>query len=175
MSKYHNSLNIKPRILYQVAKAAWEGKLYESRAEICQMVYTEFQDKTSRLNIANQIRIAMGLDPHNSEDIISHYDEEALMGMVSDSIIVANPDACQHCSTDGCAGKQACPVGAISHDQTGTLTIDQHTCLGEGHCINACSFGALAEKSQFVPLIKLLRQQTSPVYASVAPAVAGQF
>jgi len=168
-------LDLKPRILYEVAKAAWDGKLYERREEICKLIEEEFRDKVTRRQVANQIRIAMGLNPHDDDSVISDTDTEALMGLGSEPIIVANAAACRNCSPEERACEQACPFGAISHDKTGRLTIDYSKCLEEGYCIDACSFDALAEKSQFVPLINLLKQQTHHVYASVAPAFAGQF
>lgn len=172
-----SSLHIKPRILYQVAKAAWEGNLFERREEICQMVYAETNDQKNRRYIANQIRIAMGLDPHDSAEVFGSYDEEALMGLdnPSNAVILANPAACDLCSNQECQCEAACPLQAITHDKYGKITIDQAKCAGDGHCISACSFGALAEKSQFIPLIHFLKEQTAPVYASVAPAFAGQF
>ncbi|MDF2635510.1 MAG: Ferredoxin hydrogenase [Pelosinus sp.] len=169
------NLNIKPRILYHVAKAAWDGTLFERREEICNMVSEEFKDKNTRRQVANQIRIAMGLDPHNNDYVLNDYDEEALMGMGSESIIVANPDACQSCPPEERNCEKACPLRAISRDDFDRVSIDQEKCLGEGHCVQACSFGALAEKSQFVPLIKLLKQHSHPVYVSIAPAFVGQF
>ncbi|AIF51049.1 [Fe-Fe] hydrogenase large subunit C-terminal domain-containing protein [Pelosinus sp. UFO1] len=168
-------LNIKPRILYHVAKAAWEGNLFERREEICNMVSEEFKDKTTRRHVANQIRIAMGLHPHNDDSVLNDYDEEALMGMGSEPIVVANPDACKACPKDNRSCEKACPLGAITRDELDNISINQEKCLGEGHCIHACSFGALAEKSQFIPLIKLLKQRNTAVYASIAPAFVGQF
>ena len=166
-------LNIRPRILYQVAKAAWEGQLFERKEEICRLVQSEFEDKATRRLVANQIRIAMGLEPNNSEEVISEYDEEALMGMGSEPIVLADPEACQDCKGAQC--EAACPLGAITRDELGRPSIDRNKCASDGYCIKACEFGALAEKSQFVPLIKLLKQNSHKVYASVAPAFAGQF
>lgn len=175
MSKtsHPGSLNIRPRVLFQVAQAAWEGKLFERREEICRLVHEEFQDKTTRRHVANQIRIAMGLDPHNADHVLNDDDALALMGMGSEPVIIA--DGCQDCSSEDRPCEQACPVQAISHDDFGHVRIDRQKCLGDGHCVEVCSFGALAQKSQFVPLIELLRQKSHPVYASVAPAFAGQF
>lgn len=171
----NTSLNIRPRILYHVAKAAWEGTLFERREEICSMVSEEFKDTTTRRHVANQIRIAMGLDPHNDDQVLNEYDEEALMGMGNEPIVVANPAACKACPAEERHCEKACPLSAITRDEFDQISINQDKCLGEGHCIQACSFGALAEKSQFIPLIKLLKQRTSPVYASIAPAFVGQF
>lgn len=171
----HTTLSLKPRILYHVAKAAWEGTLFDRREEICTMVSEEFKDKHTRRQVANQIRIAMGLDPHDDELVLNDYDEEALMGMGNNSIVITNPDACQACAKEERKCEKSCPLQAITHDEFGKVSINQDKCLGEGHCIQACSFGALAEKSQFVPLINLLKQQSHPVYASIAPAFVGQF
>ncbi len=169
------ALNIKPRILYQVAKAAWEGRLFERREDICRLVHEEFADRVTRRQVANQIRIAMGLDPHDSDTVIGEHDAEALMGMASEPFVVANPDACRHCDPGDRHCQRICPVGAIDRDEYDRVRINRDKCLGEGQCVEACSFGALAEKSNFVPLIEILRQRTHPVYASVAPAFAGQF
>ena len=159
-----------------MAKAAWEGTLFESREEICNMVFTEFEDQTTRRYVANQIRMAMGLAPHNDDHVLNDYDEEALMGMTnSQSIIVANPEACRMCPEGERSCAKACPLNAITHDEFGKVNINQEKCMGEGHCIDACSFGALGEKAQFVPLINLLKERLHPVYASIAPAFVGQF
>jgi iron only hydrogenase large subunit-like protein len=168
-------LNIRPRVLYQVARAAWLGQLLERREEICQLLQQEFQDKATRRQVANQIRIAMGLDPHDDDVVLYDHDKEALMGMANEPVVVANPAACANCQAGDRKCESVCAQGAISHDSDGRLVIDYDLCLGEGDCVSACSFGALSEKSQFVPLIDLLRQKTYPVYASLAPAFAGQF
>jgi len=175
MNEQPKNLNIRPRILYQVAKAAWDGKLFERREEICRLVHEEFQDNVTRHQVANQIRIAMGLEPHDGDTVIGEHDQEALMGMGSAPVMVADAGACGQCAVGDRACEQVCPVAAISHDELGKVRIDHTTCLGDGHCVQACSFGALADKSTFVPLIDLLRQRTHPVYASIAPAFAGQF
>lgn len=168
-------LNIRPRILYQVAKAAWEGNLFERREEICAAVCKEFNDLPTRQHVANQIRIAMGLDPHENDTVLNELDEEALMGLSQEAVITVNPESCQKCPEGQRACEAACPIQAIHRDELGRATIDRTRCLNDGYCANACSFGALADKSQFVPLIQLLKQKSQPVYASVAPAFAGQF
>ncbi|MDD4600879.1 Iron hydrogenase 1 [bioreactor metagenome] len=166
---------IKPSILYYVAKAAWEGNLTERKDEIFQLLENEFKDKVSRRYVANQIRIAMGLNPHDSDQILDSDDEEALMGIASEPVIVTNTAACDLCPNSSHECGNDCAAGAIGRDAKGKIIIDYDKCLGEGACITMCSLGAFAEKSQFVPLINILRQRTFPVYASVAPAFVGQF
>ena len=147
----------------------------EQREEICNMVSTEFKDQTTRRYVANQIRMAMGLSPHDQDHVLNEYDEEALMGIGSEPIIVTNAEACRRCKEGERNCEKACSLHAISHDEFGRVKIDHEKCIGEGHCVTACSFGALGEKSQFVPLINLLKQKSNPIYASIAPAFVGQF
>lgn len=167
------ALQLKPRILYLVAKAAWEGTLAEKKEEICRLVYNEFKnDRISLENVANQIRIAMGLDPLTGEET-GPQDEEALMGL--EHPVVANPAACQGCAPHERQCEDICPFNAIYHRPDGKVAIDYDKCVGSGQCVDACSFGALTDKPQFLPLIELLKQKSLPVYATVAPAFVGQF
>ena len=175
MNRPATSLELKPRILYEVAKAAWDGALAERREDICRLVCEEFGDRVTRHRVANQIRVAMGLPPHELESTVGEADADALMGLMSGPFIVNDPTACKQCPEAGACCGPDCPLQALSKEPGGGLQLDQSKCLGEGHCLASCSFGGLQEKSQFVPLIELLREQTGPVYASVAPAFSGQF
>ncbi len=170
-----STLELKPRILYEVARSAWNGTLAARREEICQLVCEEFGDRVTRHRVANQIRVAMGLSPHELDTVEGLDDSDALMGLMDGPFIVNDPTACKHCPEAGACCGPDCPLHAISTDSQGAVTLDHTKCLGEGDCLPHCSFGGLAEKSQFVPLISLLREQQAPVYASVAPAFAGQF
>ena len=119
--------------------------------------------------------MAMGLVPHNDETVFHDYEEEILMGMSKEPIITANPEACRICPEGERSCEKACPFHAITRDHLGRVKIDEEKCAGEGHCITSCSFGALREKSHFIPLIHLLKQGVNPVYASIAPSFPGQF
>lgn len=163
---------IRPRILYHVAKAAWEGRLFKEQTALCNMISQEFQDKLSRKQIINQIRAAMGLNPHDSDEILAPYDETTLMGIDSNPIVLTDNSACLHCNERTCEAK--CPVGALKHDKHGYLHFDSARCLLDGDCIQSCTKASLAEKAQLVALISLL-QSSHPVYASIAPAFVGQF
>ena len=170
-----SSLELKPRILYEVARAAWDGTLAERREDICRLVCEEFGDRVTRHRVANQIRVAMGLSPHEQDTVEGENDVDALMGLMDGPFIVNDPTACKQCPEAGTCCGPDCPLHALSKEPGGAISIDHSKCLGEGHCLSQCSFGGLTEKSQFVPLISMLRNQTAPVYASVAPAFTGQF
>jgi [FeFe] hydrogenase (group B1/B3) len=68
----------------------------------------------------------------------------------------------------------ACGLGAIGEDEYGHAMIDQDKCVSCGMCLNSCPFAAIVDKGQIYQTIKAIQSDT-PVYAIVAPAIAGQF
>lgn len=70
--------------------------------------------------------------------------------------------------------EEACPVGAISRNESGKQQIDVSKCISCGKCIVACPFGAVVEKSHLVEIFKA-RNSGKPLIAIIAPAIAGQF
>lgn len=68
----------------------------------------------------------------------------------------------------------ACGMKAIHSDEHGRADIDYNKCVSCGMCLVSCPFSAIVDKSQIYQTIKALQSDT-PVYAAVAPAVAGQF
>ena len=69
---------------------------------------------------------------------------------------------------------KACGVKAITSDEFGRADIDQTKCVSCGMCLANCPFGAIADKAQIFQCIQAIRSDT-PVYAAIAPAIAGQF
>ncbi len=70
--------------------------------------------------------------------------------------------------------EEACPVGAISKDETGKERIDYDKCTFCGACMRECPFGAMMDKSQLVDVIARI-QEGKKVVALYAPAIAAQF
>lgn len=69
---------------------------------------------------------------------------------------------------------KACGMNAIESDEFGRAEIDQEKCVSCGMCLANCPFGAIADKAQIFQVIQAIKSEV-PVYAIVAPAVAGQF
>ena len=67
-----------------------------------------------------------------------------------------------------------CGMDAISSDEYGRADIDEDKCVGCGMCLTHCPFGAIVDKGQLFQTITAIKSD-APVYAAVAPAVAGQF
>ncbi len=68
-----------------------------------------------------------------------------------------------------------CPTGALKIDHRKKAVIDHDLCIACGQCVYQCPFGAIQERSEILPVIELLKNQTRSVYAIVAPAFATQF
>ena len=68
----------------------------------------------------------------------------------------------------------ACGMNAIRSDEYGRAVIDHEKCVSCGMCLVNCPFGAIIDKSQIFQTITAIKSGT-PVYAAVAPAIAGQF
>lgn len=68
----------------------------------------------------------------------------------------------------------ACGMKAIKSDEYGRADIDYDKCVSCGMCLVSCPFSAIVDKSQIFQTIMAINSDT-PVYAAVAPAVAGQF
>ena len=69
---------------------------------------------------------------------------------------------------------KACGMNAIHSDEYGRAEIDHDKCVSCGMCLVSCPFSAIVDKGQIYQTIMALKSET-PVYAIVAPAVAGQF
>ena len=65
-------------------------------------------------------------------------------------------------------------MNAIHSDEHGRAEIDQDKCVSCGMCLVSCPFSAIVDKGQIFQTILAIKSET-PVYAIVAPAVAGQF
>ncbi len=163
--------SIRSRVLLEVAKAAWHGELADSGRTLAERLSNEFEGTLSRRAVVNEIRVAMGLRPLQPHETGDDFDPETLIG-VSHPIVIAHPEDCVNCPPGACG--ESCPTGAIIRSTAGVAELDESRCLSEGLCLSWCPEGAIAAKTEIVTLIELLKSG-APVFASVAPAFAGQF
>ena len=88
-------------------------------------------------------------------------------------VLVTEPCDCGGEGTPECVRR--CIFSAISRDSSGALVIDRARCVGCGDCIDACASGKLTASRDVLPVLDALKNAAGPVYAMIAPAIAGQF
>ena len=83
------------------------------------------------------------------------------------------PVYCHHCADAPC--REACPVGAISRNETGLVLIDEELCIGCKECLEACPFGAMQYDDNREAAVKCdlcrdrLQNNQAPACYSVCP------
>lgn len=70
--------------------------------------------------------------------------------------------------------EDACPVNAISKDESGIEHINYQKCIFCGKCMAACPYGAIMEKSHIIEIFQAWGNNKK-IIALVAPSIAAQF
>lgn len=170
------SINLNPRILdtykmklfNELIRLVWEDNLEDinniPQKILGQDIYKEFDEPT----IVNLIRVTMGLDPKEKYDntLKDMVYEATNLNEVQTPVISIISNACNSCGEK----KETCSVKNKHIDCN-----ERNVCSACGECITKCSLGAISDKIQFIPMIKLLKDEEIPVYAMIAPAFVGQF
>ena len=124
--------------------------------------------------IRNHMRVAMGLDPKGDVEFSNEL-ADIRSNKITQPVVTNIKGPCDTCSD--CNGD--CTVECRYEDpiyrRNREPIIVDNKCLSCGHCVSECDFGAIADKIEFIPLIDLLKDKHTPVYATVAPAIVGQF
>lgn len=125
--------------------------------------------------IKGHIRVIMGLDPKGDVafkdeiSMVKHWRE------IKHPIVTKIDGVCEYCDDEDCKCNDTCKHEAHIYQKSQGPMIVNNKCLTCGECVSACDFGALADKIEFIPLIDFLKDETTAVYAVVAPAIVGQF
>ncbi|MBZ9625776.1 4Fe-4S binding protein [Clostridium sp. FP2] len=135
------------------------------------------KDNINKTELSSIISSLCGVDVVFSNNYINDL-KQAIQYYESNHKIV---NKVKHCDME-CAdtsGKTlcqaSCPFDAILIDnKCNTTYIDNDKCIDCGFCIDVCPTGALMDKVEFIPLLNLLKGN-STVIAAVAPAITGQF
>ena len=125
--------------------------------------------------IIDHIRVAMGLDPTGEEYFHDELDLVKNSKAIGQPVVTKIAGPCEHCESHECKCQDACKYEANVYKRKEGPVIVNNKCLSCGECVTSCDFGALADKIEFMPVIDFLKNEKTPVYATVAPAIAGQF
>jgi iron only hydrogenase large subunit-like protein len=166
-------------IFGELVKRYWNGEI-KNAADLETLAYEirdEYGFKDSEMPfIKDHIRIAMGLNPKVNEVFDDELDIVRRSETISPPVIAKVEGPCEHCNEDDC--KCMLEVGKYETEMykrnKGPIIVSDK-CLSCGYCVSDCDFGALADKIEFMPIIDLLKDKKTPVYATVAPAIVGQF
>ncbi|WP_207753397.1 [Fe-Fe] hydrogenase large subunit C-terminal domain-containing protein [Sporosalibacterium faouarense] len=166
------------QIFGELVKRYWRGKLKtpEDLEELTKDIKKKYGFNNEDIPfIRDHIRVAMGQDPKGDID----FEDELSIVKNSKEIqqpIVAKIDGpCEYCEEKECSCKEVCKYEAHIYKRKQGPIIVNNKCLSCGECVTTCDFGALADKIEFMPVIDLLKDESTDVYVTVAPAIVGQF
>ncbi len=164
------------KIFGEVVKMYWNGQL--NSINDLNKLTDHIMDKFDFIEkdkpfIKDHIRIAMGLDPKGNQDFADELDLVRKSNAVSEPIIAKISGICEYCDNENC--DKTCKHETHIYKRSEGPVIVNNKCLSCGECVTSCDFGALADKIEFIPLIDLLKNENTTVFAAVAPAIAGQF
>ena len=159
------------KIFKDLIKANSDNKLREKVAEL--LNNTEIDKK----RLSNIISSLCGVSLEYDENYIENLIRAIRMFSMDKKVVekVANCDMnCSEVSGET-ACQRSCPFDAILMDKDNHNTyIDYERCLGCGFCVDGCQDGNIMDKTEFIPISNLLRDNMT-VIAAVAPAICGQF
>jgi iron only hydrogenase large subunit-like protein len=166
------------KIFREIAKLAYKNELREKIDDIPQMFEGNQNDKRKIAAIKNDVLVAMGLNPTARFDTELSYEVDAALNLetIEQPLVTVNRNICEECKDDEdkkmCLN--SCIFGKDDHLTGEKPIIESGKCISCGKCIPNCPLGAISDKIEFIPMTKYLNKNI-PVYATVAPAIAGQF
>ncbi|MBC7959121.1 MAG: 4Fe-4S binding protein [Vallitaleaceae bacterium] len=179
MKESFGSFQEKRMVIFgELVKQYWNGKL-NNKEDLNRLaseikIKFDFEDKDLPF-IKDHIRVAMGINPKGKDD----FEDE--LGIIKNSRAIGLPviakieGPCEYCDAKDCTCENSCRYEAHVYKRHSGPVIDNDKCLNCGECVTSCDFGAIADKIEFLPVVDLLKNPEIPVYATVAPAIVGQF
>lgn len=143
-----NVQDIKYKVLREVARPYWEGRLLEVINDIPKAIIPGKESTMrccvykERAIVGERVKLAMGgnkTNPNIIEVIDIACDECAMSGY-------AVTDFCRGCIAHRCEG--ACRLGAISFDENQKANIDKKKCVNCGACAKACPYSAIINRKR---------------------------
>ena len=140
--------HLKYKVLREVARLAWDGKLLENILDIPTMLVPGKRPTVrccvykERAILGERVKIAMGGDKNNPNviEVIDIACDECPVG----GFEVTN--ACRGCLAHRC--EDVCKFGAISFDHNHVAHIDKSKCKECGACAKVCPYAAIVSRKR---------------------------
>ncbi|QTL99024.1 iron hydrogenase [Iocasia frigidifontis] len=167
--KYNNSEDKRKAIFRELVRLAYDKRLKEKINEIPYRFSKNKTDQNEIASLKNNILVGMGLNPTAKYDteMADSLETAFELESIKEPIVTVNKNICEECHDNSCT--DIC----VNNTEEGLL-IDSGRCISCGKCITHCPSRAIADKIEFIPIVKYF-EEGIPVYANVAPAIAGQF
>ncbi len=170
MERLANFTEIRDQIFKELLKNKWQNSLDKEKLNlITEKIISKYNLKEKDIPyIKNHIRVAMGLNPLKN----NFFNGDIEVGVIEKPVVTKIDGICEECEKEDMI---PCKYDALIYNKNRNTEIEKENCMGCGECIAKCDYGAFADKIEFIPLIDMLKNDNIPVFASVAPSIAGQF
>lgn len=166
-------------IFREVVRRKWNGDLKNNNdlSNLTEEIKGKYGFKDEdRSFIKDHIRLAMGLNTRGDVEFSNELDLASNLKEIEGPIVAKIDGICKYCDEyDEKKCHDSCKYQAHIYKRREGPSIVNNKCLSCGKCVTSCSFGAIADKIEFIPLIDLLKGKNPQVYATVAPSIVGQF
>lgn len=177
--RFRNFYTKRMEIFKELIRRQWEKPLTNEDLEnIAQEIVQKYGYRPDEISfVKDHIRVALGQNPNQRDEFSNEADQLQIHTKVERPILTKIEGACKECGErfEDCDCYNSCKYEAQMYRRSSGPVIIEDKCLECGRCTVTCTFGALADKIEFLPLINLLKDDTSTVFASVAPSIVGQF
>ncbi len=169
--KYSNFNEKRMEMFCELVKRYWNGDLknIDDLNEFAEYIKNKygFNDYDMPF-IRDHIRIAMGQDPKGDEWFGDELTALTSSMKVTQPLVVKLEGPCKQCIEINCECNELGKYESKIYDR-----LNETVSCGYGDL--TCDFGAVADKIEFMPIVDLLKDNDTPVYVTVAPAIVGQF
>ncbi len=177
--RFENFDKKRMEIFKGLVKYGWDDELnIDSLESIASDIVNKYGYNENEIPfVKDHIRVAMGLDPSHNANFSDELDNIKKDSRVASPILTKIEGACEDCGEriEDCDCFDVCKYEAQMYKRSSGPIIIEDKCLSCGRCTVSCSYGALADKIEFIPLVDLLKDEDTRVFAAVAPSIAGQF
>lgn len=177
IEKYTNFNEKRMYVFGELVKRYWKGDLnnIDDLSALTEEIKKKYGFSDMEIPfIKDHIRVAMGLNPRGDDRFSNELDIVKGTKEISQPIVTMIEGPCRYCGRKDCECMHVGKYETQIYDRKNEPFISNDKCLNCGYTVPDCDFGAITDKIEFIPVINLLKDKKTPVYATVAPAIVGQ-